>query len=304
MDSVFDDRLASFFLINVRKKNGEWQPVNLLLDTGFNGELEINATLLAEYDLATRPDHELLGPEEVLERSNIWDPKAPYKGTIEWEGQEHETGIRPGIGLGIEGMLGTELLKWRRLTLDVIEGGAVAVTSIPPRRYHQASWWRSAGTGTRRPFLDDLEEHWRWTGGYIPWTEIRIQDSDGRFNREWVNVDTGNNQELNLPVRMVDRPGLKATGKCRVNTPDGLVELEHGEADVIWMGKRRRVRCVHWPNDRPPHIGMKLLKGNRITVDFDDDMPIADIRPIPRSARSVREFLGFLGNRLCRGRNS
>ena len=304
MDSVFDDRLASFFLINVRKKNGEWQAVNLLLDTGFNGELEINATLLSEYDLATRPDHELLGPKEVLGRPNFWDPKAPYKGTIEWEGGEHEAGIRPGIGLGIEGMLGTELLKWRRLTIDAIEGGAVAVTSIPPQRSRHAFRWRSSRTSTRGPFLDDLEEYWRWAGGYIPWTEIQIQDSDGRFNCKWVNADTGNNQELNLPVRMVDRLGLKATGRSRINTPDGLVELEQGEVEVIWLGKRHQVRCVHWPNDRPPHIGMKLLKGNRITVDFDDDMPIADIRPIPRPDRSVREFLGSLGDRFYRRRNS
>ena len=291
MDSVFDDHLASFFPINVRKKNGEWQPVDLLLDTGFNGELEINATLLAEYNLATKPDHQLLRPEEILGRSNIWDTKAPYKGTIEWEGREREAGIIPGVGLGIEGMLGTELLKWRRLTANVMEGGAVAVTSIPPRRSSPASRWRSARTTRRRPFLDDLEEYWRWTGGYIPWTEIEIQDSDGRFNPRWVNVDTGNNQELNLPVRMVDRLGLKATGKCRVNTTDGLEEKEQGEVEVIWLGKRHRVRWVHWSDDRPPHIGMKLLKGNTVTVDFDDDMPIADIRPISRPARSVREFL-------------
>ena len=73
---MFDDGLVFFFPINVRNKDGEWQPVNLLLDTGFNGELEINATLLAEHDVATKPDHQLLGPDEVLERSSIWDPKS------------------------------------------------------------------------------------------------------------------------------------------------------------------------------------------------------------------------------------
>ena len=295
MDSVFDDLLVSFFTINLRKKDGKWRPVNLLLDTGFNGELQIDATLLTEYDLATRPDHQLLKPKEVLERPNIWDHKAPYKGTMEWEGGEYEVGIRPGIGMEIEGMLGTGLLKWRRLTMDVVEGGAVVVARIPPRRSRHAFRQWPARTSIRRPFSEDLEEYWRWIGGYVPWTQIRIQGGDGQFSSKWVNLDTGNNQELSLPVRMVDKLGIKATGKCWVSTPDGLVERERCEVDVIWMGKKRQVRCVHCPDDNPPHIGMKLLKGKRVTIDFDDSMPIAGIGPLRQPTQAVRKFLRFLG---------
>lgn len=229
---------------------------------------------------------------------NIWDPKAPYKGTIEWEGREREAGIIPGVRLRIEGMLGTELLKWRRLTVDVIEGGTVSITSIPPRPSDSISRWRSHKTTEQVPFGGDLEEWLRWMGGYVPWTEIQVQDNKERFNPLWVNVDTGNNQELNLPIRLVDRLGLTATGKREIDTTDGLVERDQGEAEIIWMGKPYHVECTHCPDDKPPHIGMKLLKGNRITVDFDDDMPIADIRRIPKPGRSVREILCSLGSRF------
>ena len=295
MNSVMNEHLASFFSINVRRKDGEWQPMNLLLDTGFNGEVEINADLLAKHDLATKPDHQLLTPDEVLMNSNIWDPKKPYEGTIEWGGRDRTAGIRPALGLGIEGMLGTRLLKWQRLTVDVIEGGAVTIESIPPCPSRSIFPWRSRRTNKPKPLRGDLEEFTIFWGSYLPLTEIQVQDSEGQLNSILVNVDTGNNQELNLPFRKVDSLGLTATGKCRMNTSDGLVEREQGEAEIIWMGKKRRVRCVHWPDDKPPHIGMKLLEGTRLTVDFDLDMPIAEIRGIRRPAPSVRGFLDALG---------
>ena len=69
--------------------------MDLLLDTGFDGELEINAAFLDRYDLETRPDHRLVTPEEILENPAMWDPEKPYKGTVVWEGREREAGIRP-----------------------------------------------------------------------------------------------------------------------------------------------------------------------------------------------------------------
>ena len=298
MNSVVNEHLTSFFPINVRRKDGEWQPMDLLLDTGFDGEIEINAGLLGKYDLATRPDHQMLTPDEVLGNPNIWDPTAPYKGTIEWWGRERTAGIRPAVGIQIEGMLGTELLKWRRLTVDVMEGGAVTIDKMRPRPSSSLFPWRSRRATKPEPFGDDLEEYLRFLGSNLPLTEIQVKDNEGQLKSIPVNVDTGNNQELNLPFRKVDELGLTATGKHRIDTPEGPVERNWGEVEVIWLGKKRQVKCVHWPNDKPPHIGMKLLEGTRLTVDFESPTPIVEIRRIPRPVRSGRGFLDALRGRF------
>lgn len=291
MNNVLNGNLVSFFRVNIRNKSAGWQPLNLLLDTGFNGEIELNAGLLAAHDLETRPDHQVLTPAEILANPDLWNPMSPYKGTIEWEGRERIVGIRPSKSLAIHGMLGTELLKWRRLTVDVIEGGAVTIESIPPHPSKSIFSWRSQKAAKREPVWDDLGEYINFLGSSLPLTEIHVQDNKGKLHSILVNVDTGNNQELNLPFRMVDALRLTATEKTRMNSPDGLVPRPQGEAEIIWLGKKLRVKCLHWPDDKPPHIGMKLLKGNRLTVDFDEHMPRAIISRIPRPASSVRRFL-------------
>ena len=161
MDSVFDKNLASFFPIDVRKKDGEWKTMNLLLDTGFDGELEIDTALFAKYDLATRPDHQGLTPDAVLKTPNIWSskrpyedtrgPKRPYEGTIVWDGMKHNVGIRPVEDPRTEGMIGTELLRGRRLTADVMEGGAVNIGKIPRPRFNPLSQWRLRRTTKQIP---------------------------------------------------------------------------------------------------------------------------------------------------------
>ena len=63
MTGVVAERLVPTVPIKIRKKASEWQEINLLLDTGFDGEIALDARLLNRYNLATQPDHQLLTPE-------------------------------------------------------------------------------------------------------------------------------------------------------------------------------------------------------------------------------------------------
>ena len=296
MNGIVNERLVPTVPLNIKKKDGEWQEISLLLDTGFNGEIVLDPALLDGYNLATRPDHQSRTPEEVLENGDNWNPKAPYKGEIEWGGREKEAGVRLVPEHPLNGMLGTELLKYQRLTVDVLEGRSATIESIPPRSSSAIIRWRSLRSKRQTPFEDDLEEYVKWWGSYLPWTKIQVQDSEGKFRPMWVNVDTGDSGKLSLPAYKVDLLGLKASGKIWIHTTNGREEANQGEIKIIWRGKRRLVKCTHRPNDTPPLIGMKLLKGTRITVDFDVPMPIAEIRRIPGPVRSVRGFMNYLGN--------
>ena len=295
---IVNERLVPIVRLKIKRKDGEWENLSFLLDTGFNRDIMLDPDLLDRYNMATQPDHRLLTPEEVLKSDENWKPRAPYTGTMKWEDRERTTGIRLVPGSPVDGMLGTELLKYRRLTVDVVEDGDVTIGSIPPRSSKIIPPWPPRRTKPELHFGGDLEEYLRWSGSYLPWTTLKVQDSEGQFKPLWVNVDTGDSQELSLPTRLVERLGLKATGKCRIHTTKGWEEVDRGNANIIWRGKELPVKWIQRSNEHPPLVGMKLFKGTTITVDFEDSAPIAEIRRIPEPPRSVWGILGSLVGRF------
>ena len=62
MNGIVNQDLVPVVPVSIRN---EWKDLCLLLDTGFDGELALDAALLRMYDLATQPDHQWLTPEEV-----------------------------------------------------------------------------------------------------------------------------------------------------------------------------------------------------------------------------------------------
>ena len=300
MHGVVNEHLLPISPLTIRNKDGEWQDVNLLLDTGFDRELALDAALLSRYNLATHPDHQWLTPEEALKNHDNWGPRAPYTGELEWQGRERAAGIRVVAKHSLNGMLGTKLLMYHRLTVDVLKGGAVTIKSGPSLSSRAVTPWWSPRTQREKPFRGNVEQYLTWSRSYLPWTKLQVQDSGGKFNPIWVNVDTGDSQELSLPLHMVDRLGLKATGNCWIHTTAGLVETKQGGVNVIWQGQKCPVLCTHRPDDKPPLVGMKMLKGTRITVEFDLPVPIVEIRHILRSAPSVRGLLHSLGGHFRR----
>ena len=64
--------------VSFKREDNEWQELNLLLDTGFDGEITLNSSLLTQYDLATQPDHRWLTPEQVMRAKDVMGARAPF----------------------------------------------------------------------------------------------------------------------------------------------------------------------------------------------------------------------------------
>lgn len=295
---IVNEDLVPIVPVRIKDKDGEWRDISLLLDTGFNGDIVLEATLLDRYNLATLPDHQFLTPDDILESHSNWRPNAPYTGELHLQGRPRQVGIRPVREHPLNGMLGTEPLKYCYLTLEIVVGGIVIVEngSPPPESAQRHKRQRASATDLEDYLV--LEDYLTRYGPNLPWAKLQVYDSKGDPKSIWANVDTGNNQELSLPSDRVSSLGLRATGKGRTHTTDGLAEADKGEAEIFWEGRKRTVEWTGVPGDKPPTIGTRLLKGKRITMYFDFSRPTADIRDIPSPPGSIRRFLNGLRDAL------
>ena len=83
-------------------------------------------------------------------------------------------------------------------------------------------------------------------------------------------VDTAFNGELIIPQPMIDAIGLEQSGGIRARLADGNhVVLESYACELDWFAERRSVEVV--ANDRQlPLLGVALLIGHRLTIDYTD----------------------------------
>ena len=197
------------------------------------------------------------------------------------------------------------MLRYRRVTVDAVEGGTVTVDAIL-RDSGRGMSWRPFGKREREgPFGENpkeyQEDYEKWMCRYLPWTSLRIRDCEGDWHTVWVNVDTGFNGDLSLPPGWVSRLGLRLPNECEIETVNGPLPAQSGEVEVIWKGKRRLIESIRRNCGAPPLIGMKLLKGNSITIDFQGPAGrdiYVDIKPIPESGSSMERFLRSFATRL------
>lgn len=182
MNGIVGKDLVPILPVKIRNKNSEWQEISLLLDTGFDEEIALDAALLDSYNLATQPDHQALTPDEVLNNCDNCGPRAPYTGKVEWQGYPRPVGIRLVAEHPLNGMLGTELLKYHLLTVDAVVGGAVSAERGPPPSYKGRRWWKPNSQERQKAFTHDLHEFLykefpKLSGSYLPWTKLQVQDS-------------------------------------------------------------------------------------------------------------------------------
>ena len=264
---VVNEDLIPVVSLSVGKEDKEWQDVNFMLDTGFDGDIALEAPLLDRHLLATRPHRQLLTPQEVLEKYDNWGRIAPYTSEVLWNRTPRETSLRlleePPREAPFRGMLGTGLLLYHVVMLDVVEGGTVTVDNAPTCAERRGFRWRLGGRKHQQPSMENFEEYMRWFTRNVPWTNLPVQDSQGRWWSVWVKVDTGSNGELTLPTSWVDKLGLTLPETSTIQTPNGLKYVNQGKAQVKWQGEETLVDCLR-RDDVLPLIGMKLLKGNRI----------------------------------------
>ena len=296
---VVNEDLIPVVPLSVRNDDNEWQDVNFMLDTGFDGDLALEAPLLDRYCLATRPHRQLLTPQEVLEKYDNWGRIAPYTSEVLWNRAPRETSLRlleePPQEAPFRGMLGTGLLLYHVVVLDAVEGGTVTVDNTSTRAERRGFRWRLGQRKHQRPSLENFEEYMRWFTRNVPWTNIPVQDSEGRWLSVWVKVDTGSNGELTLPTSWVDRLGLTLPETSTIRTPDGFKSVSQGQVWIKWQGKETLVDCQR-RDDVPPLIGMELLKGNRIIIDFNCPRPAIEIRRLPKSTGSITGIRGSIAS--------
>ena len=232
-------------------------------------------------------------PDDLFKGRDNWQSIAL---NILWRGLQREASLhllpsQPAFS----GMVGTALLKYQVVTVEVVEGGTVIVDSANSRPEHRRTLWRPSRRRRQRPMTKNEDEYWKWAGSYLPWTNLQVQDRVGNWHTVWVSVDTGDSGELSLPASWITRLGLILSEESKIRTPFGRATVNCGEARIKWQGKEKLVECQH-REGHPPLVGMKLLEGHRITIDFTYPRPETEIGRIPRSSWSKKGLVDSIAD--------
>ena len=117
---VSSDREA-VVVVQVRGSDGFEEPVNTILDTGFNGFLTLPTSLISRLGFSfAGTTRAMLGDGNEVQLD-------VFEATILWDGQE-----RTVITLAAEGgaLVGMSLLAGYRVTMDVEDEGSVLIEAL------------------------------------------------------------------------------------------------------------------------------------------------------------------------------
>ena len=89
--------------------NGSGDPINVLVDTGFNGELMLTKAKVAELSLT------FIGDDEYMTANGDIVPTTVHIGFIKWFGRTRKIAVLATVGKA--NLLGMELLHFYRLDL-------------------------------------------------------------------------------------------------------------------------------------------------------------------------------------------
>ena len=256
--------------IAVLNQRGKFERLEMLIDTGFEGEIGIKKGLVDALRLLRRsPSDPSQAP--VFSHGSGGSGFLPVSEmVIRWLDQRREVMVAELEDHVFSGQLGLKLLGTGRLTIDVVENGRIAFGPIPrvpwfkkllgidntPERFH-------TGIGCGLSNCADVSNH-----RSLLWTDIEVMDNNGQWRGLHAYVDTGDNGALGLSSAMVRDLGLVPTETVRLATPFGKVKTGSGQALLNFLGDRRSVEFYESQGNDPPKLGMKLLRGHRITADF------------------------------------
>jgi predicted aspartyl protease len=92
-------------------------------------------------------------------------------------------------------------------------------------------------------------------------------------------LDTGFTENLALPPALIVSLGLARRGAADFILAGGIsVRLRLFRASVLWHGQQHSLLVVE--TDGGPLVGMRLLHGNRVTLDVVDGGDVT-IEPLP-----------------------
>ena len=121
IEGFVNANLEAVVTLHVQDQAGRTREVDAVIDTGFNGYLALPPTLVAGLGLPVVGDGEAIladGSEAVFD---------VYGVTLWWNGQPRyvETGA-----VGLDPLVGMSLLDNQNLSIDVTNGGRVAIQSL------------------------------------------------------------------------------------------------------------------------------------------------------------------------------
>lgn len=122
LTGTVSDELQAWVTVEILDSNGQSHPVEVVLDTGFNGDLALPATIIRQLGLLEdirRPAVTATGDRVIL---------MTFRATVLWNGQSLSVQV---VEADSEPLLGMELLLGSRVTFDVREGGLVTVETLP-----------------------------------------------------------------------------------------------------------------------------------------------------------------------------
>ena len=173
--------------VSIRREDGDSQQLDLLLDTGFYGDLILREDTVDRYRLAIGFDYSRPISNQGPKTAELFLEETPRKVSAQTR-KEH---LFPGL-------LGTAPLLRRRITVNVVENGEVNIDWIPaPSLYERILG--NLRTPKRQRSSQELPPSWAMVTA-LPWTILSVRDSSGRCHTFGANVDTGDNGELSFPL--------------------------------------------------------------------------------------------------------
>ena len=288
-----NERLLPVIPVSVRKLDGGWQKLNILLDTGSPEGIVLKEATVVQHHIATNPQYIPLASIRAVLPANESISLEPY--WIEWI---LETDLQQVQAQIVErhhfsGDMGTTLLLNRRITVEVVKDGAVTVDLVP-----EPTTVERIQSIVRKPKGKYLAGAYLPKPMRVPWVGMAIKDREGILRTLYANVDTGDTGWLSLPPCHVDALGLRMLGKCWVDTRKGEEEAGWGKAVIVWQGQLCTICFIQREELDRPIVGMKLLSDCRLTIDFDYLPPTVRISALRRSASSNKDFLQSFRDRL------
>jgi clan AA aspartic protease len=119
---VFSSNGEPHIRLFVRGVGGIVHEVDVVVDTGFNGELTLPAALIAALGLAFhRQEQTILADGSTIETDT-------YQGIVIWDGAERSILVEASEG---DALVGTLLMDGYELRVEMRTGGAVTLTPLP-----------------------------------------------------------------------------------------------------------------------------------------------------------------------------
>ena len=110
--------LQARLTVEILNSSGQINPIEVLLDTGFDGQLSLPAFVIRQLNLGRG----IFRFGELADGSLV--QFMSYRATVLWDGQRRQVEV---IESGNAPLLGMELLLGSRVTLDVRDGGPVTI---------------------------------------------------------------------------------------------------------------------------------------------------------------------------------